>query len=155
MIVIVFLGGLRLRTAAAVGLWLVEILHVIWDNIQNELDLPVGPDMQWGGDVELRLCLAGSHQLLVAVVCLGNPKFAYSARLEMLGLFVRTEGCNDMKQSVLSPWMSGRDAVLVTVKLSQLSSVFGPIWSRCLEGWLVQPVADCIVSIACCSYSHD
>lgn len=59
------------------------MLDLIWD-YRNKLDL-TRLDMQ----CREMLCLvsAGRHQLLVAPVCLGNQKFAYSACLEMFRLF--------------------------------------------------------------------
>lgn len=53
-----------------------------------------------GDEMQSSVFFAGKHQLLVAVDCLGNQKFAYSACLKMFRLFARRKGCNDMKQSV-------------------------------------------------------
>lgn len=96
----------------------VEFSFVLWTSavvLSWKLDdLTTWP----GGDVEL---CAGRLQLLVAVVHLGNQRFAHAACLERFRLFVGwTTGCNNMKLSELSSWMNGRDAALVTVLLNSL-----------------------------------
>lgn len=74
------------------------ILGLIWCNRKEQ----VLTWFRYVVGVKCRALFAGRHQLLVAIDCLGNPKFAYSASLKMFLLFVRKKGCNDMKQSVLS-----------------------------------------------------